>query len=161
MEIMNGIDKSINNTEKQKNADIGQLEEVEQLQGQYNAFVEDILNLSEFNMAGIGLNVFGRDVFFTEKSVAHSRKKVTADIVSRAPDWLEFSQDLFERYVEWGEVRRDRILYHMTFGVTLVAYNINRGIRDYIGYRYVKNDGTIGCIRNTQVLYDELLQRNS
>lgn len=161
MEIMNGIDKSIKNAEKQKNADIRQLEEVKQLQNQYNAFVEDILNLPELNMAGIRLNVFGRDVFSTEKSIAHSRKKVTPDIISKAPDWLDFSQDLFERYVEWGEVKKNKIVYHMTFGVTLAAYNIKRGIRDYIGYRYVKNDGTIGCIRNTQVLYDELLRRNS
>jgi len=161
MEIMNGIDKSIKNAEKQKNADIRQLEEVKQLQNQYNAFVEDILNLPELNMVGIRLNVFGRDVFSTEKSIAHSRKKVTPDNISKAPDWLDFSQDLFERYVEWGEVKKNKIVYHMTFGVTLAAYNIKRGIRDYIGYRYVKNDGTIGCIRNTQVLYDELLRRNS
>ena len=45
MEIMNGIDKSIKNVEKQKNADVRQLEEVKQLQNQYDAFVEDILNL--------------------------------------------------------------------------------------------------------------------
>lgn len=130
-----------------------------QLQNQYDAFVEDILNLPELNMAGIRLNVFGRDVFSTEKSVAHSRKKVTPDIISKAPDWLDFSQDLFERYVEGGEVKKNKIVYHTTFGVTIEAHNMNRGIMDYIGYRYVKSDGTIGCIRNTQVLYDELLLR--
>ena len=161
MEIINGIDKSINNAEKQKIAGIRQLEEMEQLQNQYNAFVEDILNLPELNMAGIRLNVFGRDVFSTEKSVAHSRKKVTPDIISKAPDWLDFSQNLFEQYVEWGEVKKNKIVYHTTFGVTIEAHNMNRGIMNYIGYRYVKSDGTIGCIRNTQVIYDELLLRNS
>jgi len=144
----------------------------------FDAFLEALKELPEKNGAGMDMRVNGldtdgsilRDANGHAKGSARSAYKkgrlvITPERIAEAPDYLDFDEDIFRKFIESGSVvfmdrsgnegagiKADTVAYKTTFGLTLTSTGNGRSIGSFLGYKRSgvgkdgKPDGTVAFI---------------
>lgn len=93
----------------------------------FEAFLLAISNLPDKNRAGLQIN---------------SSVETAEETIASVPDFLNFDEHIFRTYILRMEAAGDEVYYGTTFGLTLTSVGNSRPIREYIGYRQTRSDGT-------------------
>jgi len=137
-----------------------QLSQEEQLLSEmkhnYDFFIRCLEALPEINKAGMKLNVNGLDTDgsclrdFGGKArskilsdIRRGKRKMGADRVEQAPDFLEFEKGVYFAFIKEGIVDGDVITYTTNFGVKLTSTGNNRTLMAFIGFRRCNPNKTV------------------
>ena len=137
-----------------------QLSQEEQLLSEmkhnYDFFIRCLEALPEINKAGMKLNVNGLDTDgsclrdFGGKArskilsdIRRGKRKMGADRVEQAPDFLEFEKGVYFAFIKEGIVDGDVITYTTNFGVKLTSTGNSRTLMAFIGFRRCNPNKTV------------------
>ena len=137
-----------------------QLSQEEQLLSEmkhnYDFFIRCLEVLPEINKAGMKLNVNGLDTDgsclrdFGGKArskilsdIRRGKRKMGADRVEQAPDFLEFEKGVYFAFIKEGIVDGDVITYTTNFGVKLTSTGNSRTLMAFIGFRRCNPNKTV------------------
>lgn len=137
-----------------------QLSQEEQLlsemKNNYEFFIRCLEALPEVNKAGMKLNVNGldtdgsclRDLGGKARSkimsdIRRGKRKMGADRVEQAPDFLEFEKGIYFAFIKEGIVDGDVITYMTNFGVKLTSTGNSRTLMAFIGFRRCNPNKTV------------------
>ena len=137
-----------------------QLSQEEQLLSEmkhnYDFFIRCLEALPEVNKAGMKLNVNGLDTDgsclrdFGGKArskilsdIRRGKRKMGADRVEQAPDFLEFEKGVYFAFIKEGIVDGDVITYTTNFGVKLTSTGNSRTLMAFIGFRRCNPNKTV------------------
>lgn len=137
-----------------------QLSQEEQLLSEmkhnYDFFIRCLEALPEINKAGMKLNVNGLDTDgsclrdFGGKArskilsdIRRGKRKMSADRVDQAPDFLEFEKGIYFAFIKEGIVDGDVVTYTTNFGVKLTSTGNSRTLMAFIGFRRCNPNKTV------------------
>lgn len=137
-----------------------QLSQEEQLLSEmkhnYDFFIRCLEALPEINKAGMKLNVNGLDTDgsclrdFGGKArskilsdIRRGKRKMGADRVEQAPDFLEFEKGIYFAFIKEGIVDGDVVTYTTNFGVKLTSTGNSRTLMAFIGFRRCNPNKTV------------------
>ena len=127
-----------------------------EMKNNYEFFIRCLEALPEVNKAGMKLNVNGldtdgsclRDLGGKARSkimsdIRRGKRKMGADRVEQAPDFLEFEKGIYFAFVKEGIVDGDVITYMTNFGVKLTSTGNSRTLMAFIGFRRCNPNKTV------------------
>jgi hypothetical protein len=118
------------------------------MENNFEFFLQCLERLPKTNPNGEQLKVCG---------LAEAGKKPIQ--MEYAPDFLKFERGIYCAFVVSGLVQGDEIVYTTNFGVKLRSVGNLRVLKDFLGFRKHREDGTVTILANTYEIYDNSIQR--
>lgn len=138
----------------------------------FKFFLSCLKALPDHNPAGMPLVVNGLDVQGSlfrdvdghpvdETTLARVRrgvKKITPEIIAKAPDLLRFEKGLYCAFIQNGTAKGDIVTYKTNFGVNLVTVGNRRTLTGFLGFKRGNPDGTVEFVDTPYRVYDYEIQ---
>lgn len=138
----------------------------------FKFFLSCLKALPDHNPAGMPLVVNGLDVQGSlfrnvdghpvdETTLARVRrgvKKITPEIIAKAPDLLHFEKGFYCAFIQSGTAKDDIVTYKTNFGVNLVTVGNRRTLTGFLGFKRGNPDGTVEFVDTPYRVYDYEIQ---
>lgn len=110
----------------------------------FKFFLSCLKKLPWKNQAGMVLNISGLDIC-----------DASSNDINDLPDYLDFEKSIYMAFIQNGVIYGDEVEYITNFGVTLISTGNSRTLKNLIGFRRGKADGTVEILDSLMKIHNK------